>query len=285
MVTHSTTYKHSPSQLSYTSRDKQQPQIKSEGTVTNSGFRSKSVTVTYQQPVMADTYLGEIPLNHPITADTGFDYSIITGQEEDVIASSKESPNLPPWTNSTERIYRKKPVLDAAGKPKMETITKNFKVPGTKGLILGQLATSAAIGAVVGGLSTAVSLGFYLGWFKLGSLLGLSPALAGGSAALWSATKAVAVGGALLSVGKTLIDERKKLFEPVKFQWSKTDITSPGKLTGYRVGHPINPGWINIGFAEYYPKFSDSTKHGEWSKPSIQWGSEELPSIPDESAL
>ena len=266
MVTHSTTYNYSTPQLSYTSRDKQQPQIKSEGTVTNSGFRSKSVTVTYQRPVLTDTYLGEIPQNHRIFADTGFDYSILETQGKACIACSKESPNLLPWTKSTQRVYRQEAVLDAAGKPKMETITKNIKVPGTKGVILRRFAASAVMGAVGYGLFAAATVGLGLG-------IGF---LTGGSSALWFLTKSSAVGGALLGMGETLIGDRKKLSEPVTLHWSQTDITSPGELTGYRVGFPNILGRIDGGLALYHPKFSDSTKHGEWSKPSVRWGSQEL---------
>ena len=218
-------------------------------TVSNSGFFSKSVQVSYERPLLQREELGRIPFAPPGSALL----------EEGFVPSSKEHPALPPGMASHE-IERDNPQLDACGQPIMEQVDTTITVPGPKAQALSDVALAGVMGAT---LSTAPGLcmmglgivGLMFGSPTAGQLLD-----AGGR---WMVGGA-AVGGAL-GLGIGALDASEQWSRTHRLEWTEKNI-SHLTLRGYEQKNPEVEGQGT----QFEPVF-EAKDFGQWKTPVYNW--------------
>ncbi|MFN8608069.1 MAG: hypothetical protein U0931_11100 [Vulcanimicrobiota bacterium] len=188
----------------------------SAATITNTGFLSKRVKVTYPVPVRDSVHLGYIP-----DAQTPNAPKLPNG----FTSSSQDAPVIPPLY-ARKPVYGKEPILDSAGQPEMQAVTTTFSLPGPKAEALGDAATTTMLGALAGATpGIAVST-----FGMLGSILSVVASTpTNGATCLDLGVGLMAVGatiGGAIGLGVALKNLFRNKLQPNTLSWREAPVES-----------------------------------------------------------
>lgn len=221
---------------------------------TNTGYHSKHIQVTYAKLREVDENLGKVPVTDEFRSGHVWGGSRF-------VASTLENPVGYADYASADLVV-KNPVLDAAGKPVIETVTETIELPGPKrqGLLYARdmLVASAVLGS---GVTLMVG--------GMGALMG---AMMGDTALMFKYGLGVGATLGALTAGQAVVDglvAAKNMCSGTNtLSMEQTPIVDK-QLEGYDVLNRVST--YETPYLKFKPRLKE-TVLGVWEKPTITYG-------------